>query len=59
MSRKQRISELESRLAGLGNDARYWDLRRTYGDHSQEVLRHLEACDHAQRARGAVKLNAS
>lgn len=42
--RRNRIRKLEQRLEGLANDARYWDLRRTYGDHSPEVLSHLEAC---------------
>lgn len=44
MTRREKIATLEARLRGLGNDARYWDLRRTYGDHSPEVLRHLKAC---------------
>jgi hypothetical protein len=42
------IKALESRLVGLDNDARYWDLRRAYGDYSPEVLRHLEACADVQ-----------
>ncbi len=41
---KSRIETLTKRLSGLNNDARYWDLRRTYGDYSREVLRHLETC---------------
>ena len=52
MKRKDEILELETELAGLGNDATYWDLRRTHGDHSDEVLRHLRACADVQR-RGA------
>ena len=39
-----KIKKLEARLIGLANDARYWDLRRTYGDYSPEVLRHLVSC---------------
>lgn len=31
-------------IAGLANDARYWDLVRAYGEASREVLRHLSAC---------------
>jgi hypothetical protein len=31
-------------IRGLCNDARYWDLRRTYGDNSEEVRRHLISC---------------
>ncbi len=46
-----RIDELEAALDGLKNDARYHDLRRTYGDYSLEVLRHLESCA-AVQARG-------
>lgn len=46
---KKRINELASKLNGLKNDSRYWDLRRTYGDYSREVLRHLEMCARAQR----------
>lgn len=51
MTRKDRINYLDSALVGLGCDARYWDLRRTYGEYSAEVLRHLEACARVQ-ARG-------
>lgn len=51
MSRRARISELRETLVGLKNDARYWDLCRTYGEYSTEVLRHLEACARVQ-ARG-------
>jgi hypothetical protein len=35
-------------LAGLGNDARYWDLVRTYGEYSREVLSHLRTCSAVQ-----------
>lgn len=35
-------------VAGLNNDARYHDLRRTYGDHSPQVNRHLASCVAAQ-----------
>jgi hypothetical protein len=31
-------------IQGLGNDARYWDLCRAYGDNSEEVRRHLISC---------------
>lgn len=51
MANKKRIQELQSKLTGLNNDARYWALRRTYGDYSREVLSHLETCASAQ-ARG-------
>ncbi len=44
-----RIEHLAARLAGLANDARYWNLRRTYGDYSAEVLSHLECCARVQR----------
>lgn len=43
-STKTRIQSLTKTLSGLSNDARYHDLRRTYGDYSREVLAHLEAC---------------
>ena len=48
---KQRIDQLAATLDGLRNDARYHDLRRTYGDYSPRVLRHLEGCARIQ-ARG-------
>ena len=51
MSRRKRIEQLEAKLDGLNNDARFWDLRRTYGDYSEEVLEHLERCA-AIQARG-------
>jgi hypothetical protein len=39
------IEDLENLdIRGLGNDARYWDLRRAYGDTSDEVRRHLISC---------------
>ena len=50
-SYRERIATLRSRLTGLSNDARYWDLMRTYGDYSAEVLRYLESCARIQ-ARG-------
>ena len=46
---KQRINQLEKLLDGLLNDAHYWDLRRTYGDYSIEVLQHLECCAEYQK----------
>lgn len=52
MDQRTRIDELRESLDGLRNDARYWDLCRTYGDYSTEVLRHLERCAEIQ-ARGA------
>jgi len=48
MSKKQEIDHLAETLTGLSNDARYWDLRRTYGDYSDEVLSHLRACETVQ-----------
>ncbi len=45
---KTRSKKLERSLVGLSNDAVYWDMRRTYGDYSREVLRHLESCAAAQ-----------
>lgn len=50
--RKSEIKRLEKQVQGLQNDAEYWDRRRTYGDHSVEVLRHLRACAEYQRAHG-------
>lgn len=43
---KKEIKRLEAAIGEcrLLNDSRYWDLRRTWGDHSPEVLRHLETC---------------
>ena len=38
-------------IEGLNNDARYHDLRRSYGDGSREVSDHLERCI-AVQARG-------
>jgi hypothetical protein len=48
MERKAEIERLESVLEGLKGDARYWDLRRTYGDYAPEVLDHLRACELSQ-----------
>jgi hypothetical protein len=45
-----KIQKLENSLNGLNNDARYWDLVRTYGEYSREVLRHLEGCAEVQAA---------
>jgi hypothetical protein len=44
MTTRDKIKMLESRLTGLANDSRYWDLRRTFGDSSREVLAHLQGC---------------
>lgn len=49
MSIKQEIKALEKVVLGLKNDARYWEVRRTYGDFSKEVLRHLRACESAKK----------
>lgn len=49
MDNKKSIRKLESWLEGLRNDAVYWDLRRTYGDYSDEVLAHLKRCAQWQR----------
>lgn len=48
---KSRIKRLRTNLAGLSNDARYWELVRNYGEYSPEVLQHLESCA-AMQARG-------
>lgn len=48
MTRRDRIVELRARVTGLANDAGYWDLCRTYGELSREVLAHLEACADVQ-----------
>lgn len=45
---EKRINKLRSTLNGLNNDARYWDLVRTYGEYSHEVLSHLESCAKVQ-----------
>ncbi len=50
MSRAAKIKALACAIPGLANDARYWDLRRTCGDDSREVLSHLESCAKYQRA---------
>ncbi len=47
-TKKSRIDELAATLEGLTNDARYYDLCRTYGEYSKEVLSHLESCASAQ-----------
>ncbi|MBK9496864.1 MAG: hypothetical protein IPO08_20625 [Xanthomonadales bacterium] len=52
MSKRTAIQTLRTTLTGLSNDARYWDLVRTYGEYSTEVLRHLRSCADVQ-ARGA------
>lgn len=38
-------------IDGLNNDARYWELRRTYGDASIQVLRHISNCSAVQNSR--------
>lgn len=38
---KALISSIKTRGMSLLNDARYWDLRRTYGDYSREVRNYL------------------
>lgn len=40
----QLIADLESRGVSIKNDARYWDLCRTYGDTSPQAIRHLRGC---------------
>lgn len=52
MTRREQIISLENWLTGLGNDARYADLRRQYGDFSAAVLRHLRGCAEIQRRGG-------
>lgn len=47
---KKQIQALRGSVSGLTNDERYWDLCRTYGDYSREVLRHLQGCARAQAA---------
>lgn len=53
MTRKESVQKLESWLdhhgVSLRNDARYYDLCRTYGDYSLEVLRHLQSVVDWQR----------
>ena len=50
MSKREKIeNELEikllvSQLDGLKNDAEYWNLARTYGVYSTQVLVHLRGC---------------
>ena len=41
---KTQIDHWSATLQGLGNDARYWDLRHNYGDYSPELYAHLESC---------------
>jgi steroid 5-alpha reductase family enzyme len=48
---REEIKSLENKLTGLHNDARYHDLRRTYGEYSIKVLRHLIGIEGVQ-ARG-------
>jgi hypothetical protein len=35
-------------IQGLMNDAAYWDMRRTYGDDSEEVRMHMQYCARSQ-----------
>jgi hypothetical protein len=51
MTMREEIKSLENKLTGLHNDARYHDLRRTYGEYSIKVLRHLRGIEGVQ-ARG-------
>lgn len=51
MRKKEEIDQLKARLDGLKNDARYWDLARTYGEYSREVLLHLRHCAEVQEVR--------
>jgi len=45
MTRRQQMGAMAKKHAGvLRNDARYWDLCRRYGVHSNEVEAHLRAC---------------
>jgi len=55
MSMRQQIRAWRASLDGLGNDARYWDLCRTYGDYSREVYAHLRACAEYQHTAAAKK----
>ena len=48
MNTKQAIQRLLTQI-NVKNDAYYWDLCRTYGEYSMEVLRHLQACSYYQR----------
>ena len=54
MSMRQQIRAWRASLNGLGNDARYWDLCRTYGDYSREVYAHLRACAEYQHTAEAT-----
>jgi len=38
------MNDNSTKLEGLKNDAYYWELRRTYGDDSPEVRKHLAVC---------------
>jgi len=35
------VARIKATGASLLNDTRYWEIRRTYGDNSKEVLRYL------------------
>ena len=48
---KKQIDIWSGMLQGLGNDARYWDLRRNYGDYSLEVHRFLQCCAYYEEQR--------
>ena len=48
-TRRSKILALEAKLDGLTNDAKYWDLIRTYGEYSVQVLSHLRACAEWQK----------
>ena len=50
-SKKTQIDHWGATLQGLGNDARYWDLRRNYGDYSLEVHRFLQCCAYYEAQR--------
>jgi len=43
-SEKKQVDIWSGTLQGLGNDARYWDMRRTHGDYSPQVYLHLKGC---------------
>lgn len=53
MTMKAEITKLDAELSclyvSLRNDARYWDLRRMYGDYSREVRDHLRSVLSYQR----------
>lgn len=50
--RHEAIERLAAKLDGLRGNATYWDLRRTYGDDSPQVLAHLRSCAEVQRRDG-------